>query len=479
MISETKHFSAKTKILSTLGPATASKDMIMKLIDSGVDGVRLNFSHGNHDFFHSLFSEINAASEEMKSPLAILLDLQGPKIRVGKLAEEQIDLAENETIEITTEDIVGTKEKISTSYKDLPRDAQVGDLILIDDGLLRMIITDKKENSVICKVVEGGMLKPRKGMNLPGMKLSTPSITEKDFNDLEFALKYRIDFIALSFVRQPEDITQLRDWLKERNKNIPIISKIEKTEAVERFEEILQVSDGIMVARGDLGVEMAAQDVPIVQKKIINRCNEVGKMVITATQMLESMVSNPIPTRAEASDVANAVWDGTDVVMLSAETSVGEYPVRAVKIMDDIIRKAESNTPYIRNIDYDPIPVFKDKLFDSANSAIVEISKKIEAKAIILFTVNGRTAISVSKYRPDAKIIAFSNKMSTMHRLCLKWGVDSMFMEDIGIESVAVEKAKKMLLADGCLKEGDVVIFAAGAPYSEKSRMNVLRFEVL
>src|SRR5664280_973484 len=255
------------------------------------------------------------------------------KIRVGELETPEVELVTGETIEITVDDIKGNKKIISTSYKSLVDDANEGDPILIDDGLIRLRIRDERKRSVICLIENGGILKPKKGMNLPGMKLSTPSVTEKDFRDLEFALRHRVDYVALSFVRSAHDIIHLRDWMRARDKVLPIIAKIEKKEGVDCFEEILETADGIMVARGDLGVEMHPQDVPIIQKNIIKRCNAVGKMVITATQMLESMIVNPIPTRAEASDVANAVWDGTDVVMLSGETSVGKFPFKAVQMM--------------------------------------------------------------------------------------------------------------------------------------------------
>jgi pyruvate kinase len=468
---------AKTKILCTLGPATSSKEMIKKLMEAGLDGVRLNFSHGDYDFYTKLFDEIKEACIEEVEPLAVLLDLQGPKIRIGNLEEPQFEILTGDTLEISIEDFLGDNKHVTTSYKLLIEDANIGEQILIDDGLIRLRIKEKTSNSVICDIENGGILKPKKGMNLPGMKLSTPSVTDKDLRDLEFALQHRIDFIALSFVRQAEDITQIKEWLEKRGAKIPVIAKIEKKEAIDNFEAILKVSDGIMVARGDLGVELEPEDVPIVQKHIIKRCNEVGKLVITATQMLESMISNPIPTRAEASDVANAVWDGTDVVMLSGETSVGKYPLRTVEIMNNIVLKAEVNVKQCVPIQFE-VPVTVDEnLFDSMNKAIVEISKQVNAAAIVVFTHEGRTAQRISKYRPQARIIAISDHFETMNRLCLKWGVTSLFMEDINKENVAIEKAKKMILAAKHVSSGDIVIFTAGAPYTEKSRVNWLRFE--
>jgi pyruvate kinase len=468
----------KTKILATMGPAVNTAEQIKKMIHAGMDGIRLNFSHGDKAFFTNVFNQIKKACTDEKTPIAVLVDLQGPKIRLGNLSEPEIEITSGDKIEITTEEFTGTKQKISTSYKSLADDAQIGDAILIDDGLIRLRILEKKGKSVICTIENGGTLKPKKGMNLPGMKLSTPSVTEKDFENLEFALKYQVDFIALSFVRSAKDILDLRAWLKSKNALKPIVAKIEKKEAVDNFDEILEVSDGIMVARGDLGVELNPQDVPIIQKDIILKCNRYGKMVITATQMLESMISNPIPTRAEASDVANAVWDGTDVVMLSGETSVGKYPFQTVKLMNDIIRNAETHR-HDHHIEYIIPAEVEQNLFDSVGKAVANISKQINAAAIVAFTHNGRTARLLSKYRPKAKIIAMSDHFETMNNLCLSRGVTSIYSEEINKETMAIEQAKKKIVEEGHVKEGDIVIFFAGAPYSEKSRANWLRFEVI
>ena len=333
---------AKTKILATLGPATSSVEKLEALINAGADAFRLNFSHGNYESFEQLFQNIDAVCKKKSMPIAILIDLQGPKIRIGNLEKDEIEILNGQKIEITTDKVTGTKDLISTSYKLLPKDAQVGNDILIDDGLIHLKVAQKKKKSVVCEVIEGGTLKPKKGMNLPDMQLSTPSFSEKDLANLEFALNYRVDFVALSFVRKANDIKSLKEVLKLKKKSIPIIAKIEKPEAVDNFDEILNEADGIMVARGDLGVELDPEDVPLIQKQIIRKCKSVGKLVITATQMLESMIYNPVPTRAEASDVANAVWDGTDVVMLSGESSVGKYPVEAVRTMNNILLKTES-----------------------------------------------------------------------------------------------------------------------------------------
>jgi pyruvate kinase len=470
---------AKTKILATLGPATSDVNVIRELICNGIDGVRLNMSHSDHNFYKKLFDSIHEACLEENTPLAILADLQGPKIRIGELVKQELEIKTGETIEVTIENIIGDEKKISASYASLVNDASIGDKILINDGLIRLRIIEKTNNSVICFIEEGGILSPRKGMNLPGMKLSTPSITEKDFADLEFLIKHRVDYIALSFVRSPEDVKKLKIWLKEKGKDIPVIAKIEKKEAVDFLDEIIKISDGIMIARGDLGVEFPPQDVPVLQKNIIRKCNEVGKLVITATQMLESMINSPIPTRAEASDVANAVWDGTEVVMLSGETSIGKFPIHTVRLMNDIVQKADKHGHQRQTIAH-PFPEdYEDNLFDSVGRSIVDISRQINADAIVVLTNKGRTAINVSKFRPDCKIIAISNSFETMNRLCLKYGVTSLYSEFIDKEHIAIDTSKKLIVEAGLVKNGDMVIFLAGAPYKEKSRFNWFRYEAI
>lgn len=470
---------AKTKILATLGPSTNSVEIIRALILNGIDGVRLNMSHSDHSFYIKLFDEIHKACKEENTPLAILADLQGPKIRIGELVQKEIEIKDGNSIEITVEDIVGNDKIVSASYKSLVEDARIDDKILINDGLIRLRITEKREKSVVCFIEDGGILSPRKGMNLPGMKLSTPSITEKDFSDLEFLIQHRIDYLALSFVRSPDDVVKLKDWLKSKGKEIPVVAKIEKKEAVESLDEIIKVSDGIMIARGDLGVEFPPQDVPVLQKNIIRKCNESGKLVITATQMLESMISSPIPTRAEASDVANAVWDGTETVMLSGETSIGKFPIHTVRIMNDIVKKAENHHQQRQTYSI-PVPEnYEENLFDSVGRSIVDISRQINADAIVVLTNMGRTAVNVSKFRPSCKVIAISNSFETMNRLCLRWGITSLYSELIDKEHIAIDSSKKLIVDAGLVKKGDMVIFMAGSPYKEKSRFNWFRYEAI
>lgn len=470
---------ARTKILATLGPATNDVETIRKLITAGIDGVRLNLSHGSYEFFEQIFNSVHTACVEENTPLAVLVDVQGPKIRIGELEKSSVILETGNEIEITTEDIKGSEKIISTSYKHLVDDAEIGNQILINDGLIKLSVKEKKNNSLICTIINGGILTPKKGMNLPGMKLSTPSLTEKDFQDLNFVLKHRIDFIALSFVRSKDDILQLKNWLKEQGKDVPVIAKIEKKEAVDSLSEIINAADGIMIARGDLGVEMPPQVVPVLQKSIIKQCNATGKLVITATQMLESMINSPVPTRAEASDVANAVWDGTDVVMLSAETSIGKFPAPTVLMMNDIIKNAEMHLEDgVKNYFIKPDNL-QENMFDSVGKAIVEISRQINAQAIVVFTFKGRTARIISKYRPESKIIAISNSFEAMNNLSLYWGITSIYREKIDKEHLAIDDAKESILDTHLAKKGDLIIFTAGAPYSEKSRANWLRFEVI
>ncbi len=471
--------SARTKILATLGPQSSSSKLIKGLIKAGVDGVRLNMSHGNYEFFTSLFENIHTACKELNSPLATLVDLQGPKIRIGELIRPAIYIETGNQIEITVDDIAGYEKIISTSYKQLVNDAQIGAPILINDGLIRLRIKKKKNNSLICDIENGGTLSPRKGMNLPGMKLSTPSITEKDYRDLEFIIQYRVDYIALSFVRTSNDIKKLKEWLKEKKQNIRVIAKLEKKEAIDDLDSIIKVSEGIMIARGDLGVELAPQEVPVIQKQIIKKCNERGKLVITATQMLESMIDAPIPTRAEASDVANAVWDGSDVVMLSGETSIGKFPVQTATMMNEIILNSEKHYQDKVKLNFVIPDNLEENLFDSIFRGISEISKQINAQAIVVFTNKGRAARRISKYKPDAKIIAISDSFETMNSLCLRWGVTSLFIEEFDKKNIKIDKAKEIILNSGLANEGNMVIFMAGTPFSDKSKDNWLRFEVI
>lgn len=469
----------KTKILATIGPASDNKNKLIGLIDAGVNAFRMNFSHGDENYFTNLFNTIHDVCEHRKMPIPILQDLQGPKIRIGKLEKEGIKIIEGNNIEISIDACIGNEKILSSSYKELVKDSRIGNLILIDDGLIKLEIIEKKERSVICKIIVGGILKSKKGMNLPGMILSTPSFTEADKKNMEFAFKHRVDYVALSFVRHSQDIIDLREWMTARGYNKPIIAKIEKPEAVDNFEEILAVSDGIMVARGDLGVELAPQLVPIIQKNIIARCNSVGKLVITATQMLESMISNPIPTRAEASDVANAVLDGTDVVMLSGETAIGKYPIQTIKTMRNILLSTESQDQFKRKVAFEHPTNQADNIFDSTGQAFVRISDQVNAKALVVFTHKGRKANILSKYNPNANIFAFSDSFDTLNHLNLHKGITPFFIKDIMHEDFYIKRATEILLGNDIITRGDVVVFTAGAPIDETDRKSWVRFLVV
>jgi pyruvate kinase len=466
-----------TKVLATIGPASDSKEKIIDLINSGIDGVRLNFSHGNHDYYDRVFKNINDACVFTSEPISILIDLQGPKIRVGELLLPEYHLDENDKVEITTEDIIGTKEKFSCSYKGIVNDAKPGDNIYIDDGLIKLLVVTKDKESLFCVVLEGGTLKPKKGINLPGMELSLPSLSKKDYEDLDFALTHRVDFIALSFVRKASDIVELRNYLTGKGFDKNIIAKIEKPEAVNNFDEILNASDGIMIARGDLGVELPPQEVPVIQKSIIRKCNKVGKMVITATQMLESMIHNAVPTRAETSDVANAVWDGTDVVMLSGETSVGAYPIDAVEMMYDILVETEAHMDLVE-IDriWSPGTEAADTVFDSVGKALSDMAVQLNTEAVVSFTRRGRMCRAMSKFRPATKIIAMSDSFEVMNVLRLIWGIIPIYFEDVADELTAIKIAKKILLEDEVVSEGAAIIFTSGSPIDEKGKDIWIRF---
>ncbi len=466
---------AKTKILATLGPASDSVEMLVKLLNAGADAFRLNFSHGDYDYFKTLFANLEEAKRITKTPFSVLVDLQGPKIRIGKV-NGTVRLKDGADFEITTDEITGNEKRVSASYKHIVKDVKPGEIILINDGLVKLEVRRVTEKSVICKVLEGGEISSHKGLNLPGTKLSVPSLTEKDLRDLEFALNYRVDFVALSFVRQARDIHYLRSWLIERGHKQKIIAKIEKPEAVENFDAILEAADGIMVARGDLGVEMETERVPIIQKRIIEKSNKVGKLVITATQMLESMINNAIPTRAEASDVANAVLDGSDAVMLSAETSVGKHPVLTVQTMNKIITTAESNVAPKRYAEYDVPLRLESKVFDTTAQSVAEIADKLDTRAIVVFTYSGRTAEKISKYRPSTPIFAFSNIYETLGRLNLKWGIEPFHIENFSEEDEGIQYVIKTLKENGKVTDGDLLLFTAVAPVSEKERRTWIHF---
>ncbi len=470
---------AKTKIIGTIGPAINTPEMIAKMIKSGLDVARLNFSHGSHEEHAEKIKAIREGARLADNPIAILADLCGPKIRLGEI-EKPFDIKSGETVVISTEpeNYCGSYKMIPTDYTPLAADVKNGDRILIDDGLLQLVVIESSDSEVVCEVIDGGTVKSRKGMNLPNVNVSESAITIKDRKDLDFIVTQDIDFIALSFVRSREDIRELRWLLKERQSSLPIIAKIEKPEAINEIDSIIEETDMIMVARGDLGVEMPPQDVPSLQKIIIRKCIQQNKPVITATQMLESMITNPRPTRAEASDVANAVYDGTDAVMLSGETSVGAHPITTVVTMDKIVRSAESHA---MSDEFVRIRRGSEELTDEANicrSACI-MAQEAGAKAIIAITKSGRTARLLSKYRSDVPILAFSESKKTIRELNIVWGVQGEIINKLDETDSTLKRAKEKAVELGYLHAGDKVVYTTGIPLLTTQHANMVKIDTV
>ncbi|CQR54748.1 pyruvate kinase [Paenibacillus riograndensis] len=469
----------KSKIVCTIGPASESLENIKKLILAGMNVARLNFSHGDFEEHGNRIKTIRQASQELGKTVAILLDTKGPEIRTGKLEVEPIELVQDEYLTLTTEEILGDQNRISVTYADLPSDVQVGSTILIDDGLIGLTVVDIQGTEIKTRIVNGGTIKSKKGVNVPGVAISLPGITEKDTNDIIFGIEQDIDFIAASFVRKASDVQEIRALLEKHNaSHIQIISKIENQQGVDNLDEILAVSDGLMVARGDLGVEIPAEDVPLAQKLMIQKCNIAGKPVITATQMLDSMQRNPRPTRAEASDVANAIFDGTDAIMLSGETAAGKYPVESVLTMSRIAEKAESALNH-REI-FMKQQIAQETTVTEAISQSVAISAlDLNAKAIISSTVTGHTARVVSKYRPKSQIIAVTTQERTMRQLALVWGVTPVHGLEATSTDELLETALKGGKASGLVKAGDLVVITAGIPLGRSGSTNLVKVDTI
>jgi pyruvate kinase len=465
----------KAKIVSTLGPASSSEEMLERLIAAGVDVFRLNFSHGSQEDHTNLVERVRRVAGKMNRPVAILQDLQGPKIRVGKLATEPILLVAGARIIITTRDVPGDIHCIPTTYDGLPRDVRPADRVSLDDGNIELIVREVFGNDVVCEVVVGGPLKSNKGINLPGVRVSAPSLTTKDRSDLELGIALDVDYVALSFVREADDVREVQHIISSAGKEIPVIAKLERGEAIDHLDEILKVAGGVMVARGDLGVEVSPEDVPVLQKRIIAAANQAGVLVITATQMLESMTDNPRPTRAEASDVANAIFDGTDAVMLSGETAVGKYPVQTVQMMVRIIETAEasmkSNLPNLSTYSMDGSLSFPDAI----GQAAAAVSSGVSTKAIVAFTQSGSTARLISKRRPRPPIIAFTPSERIWRQLCLCWGTTPRLIAQIEQTDRMVSEVEARLLLEGTVRVGDTLVILAGAPITARAETNLLK----
>ena len=470
----------RTKIVCTIGPATSSEERLEQLMRAGMNVARLNFSHSTQQEHGLVIERIRAISARLGYAVAILQDLQGPKIRTGALQDGRpVTLVDGAQLTITTRDVVGDAELISTTYKPLPQDVKVGDRILLDDGLLELRVLSTSETDVQCVVVHGGVLGEHKGINLPGVAISSPALTEKDRDDLLFGITHGVDYVALSFVRRPEDINEARQLIRryatqvygeEGSWDIPLIAKIEKPEAVEHLDQILEVTDGVMVARGDLGVEMALEKVPLIQKRIIARCNELGLPVIIATQMLESMVMNPRPTRAEVADVSNAILDGTDAVMLSAETSVGAFPIEAVQVMTRIALETEANSHTTGQPDYK-----YPSLAHGVSHAACTLAEDTNVQDIVVFTRSGNTAHLISKDRPRVPILAYTPSEHVYYQLALWWGVWPYRIEMKGTTEDLIAVVEQRLQEDKLVRHGEYVVIMGGMPIASQARTNFVK----
>ncbi len=479
MLEHTPMAETRAKIVCTLGPSSSDYETIKKIVLAGMDVARLNFSHGTHEHHSKTIGLLREACKETGKLVAIMMDLQGPKIRVGKMAGGGAELKTGSRFTITMRDVEGNAEVVSTTYKGLARDVHPGDSLLLDDGMISLQVESNDETDIVCQVVNGGYLSNNKGINIPDASLSVKTISKKDLKDVDFAMSEGVDFVAMSFVRRPTDVEQLRRYLTKKNSELPIVTKIEKPQAMDFIDEIIAVSDAIMVARGDLGVELPAEMVPGIQKVIISKCNEQGIPVITATQMLESMIHHPRPTRAEASDVANAILDGSDAVMLSGESAAGKYPVQSVEVMHRIIEATEcatrptSRAPWRRTGD-SGLPVNEGIAITACT-----LADQVDASAIACITLSGSIARSIAKYRPLQPIYAVSQHEYVARALSMNWGIHAVVMKDLTMENVddAAPEIQQQLCAMGKLTKGQRVVLTAGLPFSARQATNMVRVD--
>ncbi len=468
----------RTKIVCTVGPASDSVEILKEMISKGMNVARLNFSHGNHEQHAANVALIRQAARELNAVVGIMLDTKGPEVRTGILEADRITLEEGQRITLTTEEIKGTAERLSVSYQGLPGDVCQGSKILIADGLVELEVESVEGTEIHCRIVSGGEIGSRKNINLPGQVVNLPAVTEKDVADIRFAVVNDFDFIAASFVRTASDVLQIRKVLEENESCIQIIAKIENHQGVENIDEILKVADGIMVARGDLGVETPTEEVPLIQKMIIERCNRLGKPVITATQMLDSMISNPRPTRAEATDVANAIFDGTDALMLSGETAAGRYPVEAVAMMDRIAVRTERALGFKEILGRKEIAPGRT-VTDAISYATSSTAFNLGATAIITSTKSGHTARMVSKYRPQARVIAVTPKKEVVRKLTIVWGVSPLLVTETDSTDEMIDAATRGALEAGLIHSGDLVVITAGIPVGVPGTTNMIKVHIV
>jgi len=469
----------RTKIVCTIGPVSRSYDLIKQMIREGMDVARLNFSHGSYEEHSLTIDYIRQASLEIGKPVAILQDLGGPKIRTGLIQREPVFLREDSTFTLTNRNIPGGEKEVSVTYSLLPQKVKKGQTIFLADGSLELKVEEVTSTDIKCRVIKGGKLTSHKGVNLPEVSSEISSLTSKDKEDILFGIEKKVDFIGISFVKKAEDILKMRKILKEKKaEEISLIAKIEKPEALSDIDRIIEVADGIMIARGDLGVEIPIQKVPIAQKEIIKKCNLKGKPVITATQMLESMINNPRPTRAEVTDIANAIFDGTDAIMLSEETAIGKYPLESLLMMNKIAIETEKALNYGKILEERALSV-KPTIPDAISHATCQITQDLKAAAIVTFTFSGSTARMVARYRPRVPIIARSPKRSTVRKLALSWGVYPLQSWEIKSTDDMIQKAKNTALKTGFVHKGEKIVITAGIPFGIPGTTNLIKVEVV
>ncbi|MBM6637971.1 pyruvate kinase [Staphylococcus xylosus] len=471
----------KTKIVCTIGPASESEEMLEKLIKAGMNVARLNFSHGDHAEHKARIDTIREVSKRLGKTVGILLDTKGPEIRTHNMKNGVIELEKGNEVIVSMTEVEGTSDKFSVTYDNLINDVDEGSYILLDDGLIELQVKsiDKSNGEVLCDILNTGELKNKKGVNLPGVKVSLPGITDKDAEDIEFGISEGVDFIAASFVRRPSDVLDIRKLLEaQKNTNISIIPKIENQEGIDNIKEILEVSDGLMVARGDMGVEIPPESVPMVQKDLIRQCNKLGKPVITATQMLDSMQRNPRATRAEASDVANAIYDGTDAVMLSGETAAGQYPEEAVKTMRNIAVSAEAAQDYKKLLS-DRTKLVETSLVNAIGVSVAHTALNLNVKAIVAATESGSTARTISKYRPQSDIIAVTPSAETARQCALVWGIHPVVKEGRKTTDALLNNAVATAVETERVQNGDLIIITAGVPTGEKGTTNMMKLHLV
>jgi pyruvate kinase len=470
-----RHDRSKTKIIATIGPGSSSKDILRKLFMEGIDCCRLNLAHGTYQEHMKVINNINELNDELSCNVALLADLQGPKLRIGEVINNSIELNEDKEITFITKDCVGDQEKLFINYREFPGDVEIGETILIDDGKIKLkVIQTNGKDKVKAKIIHGGFLSSRKGVNLPDTNISLPSLTKKDIEDVNFILNHEVDWIGLSFVRKATDIVDLKEIIKKKKKYVKVIAKIEKPEALNEIDNIIDAADGIMVARGDLGVEIPFDRVPFIQKQIVNKCINNSKPVIIATQMLESMISNFRPTRAEANDVANAVFDGADTLMLSGETSIGKYPVEAIKAMQRVIDYAEG-TEFVLNHEHIPDCKSISYLPDSICYNACKMADLTNAKAIITFTHSGATAFKISSHRPKADIFVFTSNEQLVKKLYLVWGVRAFYLRHKNHVNDAIDNTIEILKSKGYIKNEDVVVHVGSIPIKRRGQTNMMK----